>query len=177
MAVGYTRLGLKPRHRPTIAYLAEAKLIGRAHYWLRSGEHGMGERGGPSSCARLMEALPAHLRVILVRGDSGFLGEASVQDVLCDMGELGLKFIFCGRSRRRRRQPPFCRHDEAAWQATEMPGLAVQEGEPGTPGATPDCDPAAGARPSAGGREDVAGTGGIPVSSAGHQPARQCDRT
>ena len=35
VSVGYTRLGLKPCHRPLIAGLAEAKLI--ANYWLRSG--------------------------------------------------------------------------------------------------------------------------------------------
>src|ERR1700730_15719341 len=35
VAVGYTRRGLKPCHRPLIAGLAEAKLI--ANYWLRSG--------------------------------------------------------------------------------------------------------------------------------------------
>jgi hypothetical protein len=35
VAVGYTRTGLKPCHRPLITGLAEAKLI--ANYWLRSG--------------------------------------------------------------------------------------------------------------------------------------------
>ncbi|MDB6131096.1 MAG: family transposase [Verrucomicrobiales bacterium] len=35
VATGYTRLGLKPCHRPLIAALAESKLI--ANYWLRSG--------------------------------------------------------------------------------------------------------------------------------------------
>jgi len=35
VAVGYTRRGLKPCHRPLIAGLAEARVV--AHYWLRSG--------------------------------------------------------------------------------------------------------------------------------------------
>ena len=36
VAVGYTRQGLKPCHRPLIAVLAEGKLV--ANYWLRRGD-------------------------------------------------------------------------------------------------------------------------------------------
>jgi hypothetical protein len=36
VAVGYTRQGLKPCHRPLIVALAEAKLV--ASYWLRRGD-------------------------------------------------------------------------------------------------------------------------------------------
>ncbi len=126
VAVGYTRLGLKPCHR-TIAGLAEAKI---ANYWLRSGNTAC-VNGAAEFLRQTMQALPAHLRVGLVRGDSGF-DEASVQDT---REELGLKFIFVAKLTQK--VQPLCRHDEAAWQATEMPGLAVQEVELERPGRRP----------------------------------------
>jgi hypothetical protein len=125
VAVGYTRLGLKPCHRPLIAGLAEAKLI--ANYWLRSGNTAC-VNGAAEFLRQTVQSLPAHLRVGLVRGDSGF-GDASVQDT-CQ--SLGVKFIFVAKLTQKVQS--FCRHDEAAWQATEVPGLAVQEVELAQPG-------------------------------------------
>jgi hypothetical protein len=125
VAVGYTRLGLKPCHRPLIAGLAEAKLI--ANYWLRSGNTACGN-GAAEFLRQTVQALPPHLRVGLVRGDSGF-GDASVQDT-CE--SLGLKFIFVAKLTQK--VQTLCRHDDADWQATEVPGLAVQEVELAQPG-------------------------------------------
>ena len=125
VAVGYPRLGLKPCHRPLIAGLAEAKLI--ASYWLRSGNTAC-VNGAAEFLRQTVQSLPAHLRVGLVRGDSGF-GDASVQDT-CE--ELGLKFIFVAKLTQKVQS--LCRHDDAAWQATEVPGLAVQEVELERPG-------------------------------------------
>ena len=118
VAVGYTRRGLKPCHRPLIAGLAEAKLI--ANYWLRAGNSACAN-GAAEFLRQTVSALPRHIRIGLVRGDSGF-GDASVQEA-CD--GLGLKFIFVAKLTQK--VQALCRHDDAAWQATEVPGLAVQE--------------------------------------------------
>ncbi len=118
VAVGYPRLGLKPCPRPLIAGLAEAKLI--ANYWLRAGNTAC-VNGAAEFLRQTVQALPAHVRVGLVRGDSGF-GDARGQDT-CE--QLGLKFILVAKLTRQ--VPLLCRHDDAAWQATEGPGLAAQE--------------------------------------------------
>lgn len=67
--VGYTRKGLKPCLKPLLAVLEEAKLV--AQFWLRSGN---------APCAsnvigftlELLSNMPRHLRLRLVRADSGF---------------------------------------------------------------------------------------------------------
>ena len=67
--VGYTRLGNKPCLHPLLAVLEEAKLV--VNFWLRPGN---------SSCANniigftldLLTNLPRHIRLRLVRADSGF---------------------------------------------------------------------------------------------------------
>lgn len=118
VAVGYTRRGLKPCHRPLLAGLAEAKLI--ANYWLRAGNTAC-VNGAAEFLRQTVQGLPKHIRIGLVRGDSGF-GDASVQGA-CEA--LGLKFIFAAKLTQKVQS--LCRHDEAAWQATEVPGLAVQE--------------------------------------------------
>lgn len=125
VAVGYTRRGLKPCHRPLSAGLAEAKLS--ANYWLRSGNTAC-VNGAAEFLRQTVQGLPKHIRIGLVRGDSGF-GDASVQDA-CEA--LHLKFIFAAKLTRKVQS--FCRHDEVAWQATEVPGLAVQEVELERPG-------------------------------------------
>ena len=125
VAVGYTRQGLKPCHRPLIAALAESKLI--ANYWLRRGDSPCANGAG-EFMRQTIAGLPAHIRIKLVRGDAGF-GEASVQD----MAEaLGLKFILAARLTQKVQS--LCRHDDAQWQRTEIPGLEVQEVELDQPG-------------------------------------------
>jgi hypothetical protein len=119
VAVGYTRQGLKPCHRPLIAGLAEAKLI--AHYWLRAGNTAC-VNGAAEFLRQTVTSLPSHIRVGLVRGDSGF-GDPGVQTAA---EALGLKFIFVARLTQK--VQILCRHDEVHWQATDVPGLAVQEG-------------------------------------------------
>lgn len=118
VAVGYTRRGLKPCHRPLIAGLAEAKVI--ANYWLRAGNTAC-VNGAAEFLRQTVQGLSQHIRIGLVRGDSGF-GDASVQEACAT---LGLKFIFAARLTRKVQS--LCRHDEAAWQGTEVPGLSVQE--------------------------------------------------
>jgi hypothetical protein len=125
VAVGYTRRGLKPCHRPLIAALAEPKMI--AGYALRSGNTAC-VNGAAEFLRATVARLPAHIRVGLVRGDSGF-GDATMQDAT---EELGCKFIFVARLT----QPvqKLCRHDDAHWHPTEIPGIEVQEIEHERPG-------------------------------------------
>jgi hypothetical protein len=118
VAVGYTRRGLKPCHRPLIAALAEEKLV--ANYWLRSGNTAC-VNGAAEFLRQTVTSLPAHIRVGLVRGDAGF-GEAGVQAAA---ETLGLKFIFVARLTQK--VQALCRHDDAHWQKTEVEGLTVQE--------------------------------------------------
>ena len=125
VAVGYTRQGLKPCHRPLIAALAESKVI--ANYWLRRGDSPCAN-GAAEFLRQTVQGLPAHIRLALVRGDAGF-GEAGVQDMA---QALGLKFIFVARLTQKVQS--LCRHDDARWQRTEIPGLEVQEVELDRPG-------------------------------------------
>lgn len=125
VAVGYTRRGLKPCHRPLIAGLAEAEVI--AHYWLRPGNTAC-VNGAAEFLRQTVTTLPAHIRIGLVRGDAGF-GDASVQDACA---ALGLKFIFVARLTQK--VQALCRHGDEHWQATEVAGLSVQEVELDWPG-------------------------------------------
>lgn len=125
VAVGYTRKGLKPCHRPLIAALAEPKMI--AGYALRSGNTAC-VNGAAEFLRQTVQRLPAQVRVGLVRGDSGF-GDASMQETA---EELGLKFIFVARLTRP--VQALCRHDDAHWQPSEVPGIEVQELEDERPG-------------------------------------------
>jgi len=125
VAVGYTRQGLKPCHRPLIAALAESKVV--ANYWLRRGDSPCAN-GATEFLRQTVQGLPAHIRLKLVRGDAGF-GEAGVQDMA---QALGLKFIFVARLTQKVQS--LCRHDDAHWQRTEVPGLEVQEVELEQPG-------------------------------------------
>jgi hypothetical protein len=118
VAVGYTRQGLKPCHRPLIAALAEAKLV--ANYWLRRGDSRCAN-GAAEFVRQTVSGLPAHIRIRLLRGDAGF-GEVSVQE---GAEALGLKFILVARLTQKIQS--LCRHQEAQWQGTEIPGVAVQE--------------------------------------------------
>lgn len=120
VAVGYTRQGLKPCHRPLVAGLAEAKMI--AHYWLRPGNTAC-VSGAAEFLRQAVQGLPSQVRIGLVRGDSGF-GDTSVQEA-CEA--MGMKFIFVARLTQKVQW--LCRHEEAAWHPTEIPGLAVQEVE------------------------------------------------
>jgi len=120
VAVGYTRQGLKPCHRPLIAALAEGKLI--ANYWLRRGDSAC-VNGAAEFLRQTVKSLPSHIRIGLLRGDAGF-GHNSVMAMA---EELGLKFILVAQLTQKIQS--LCRHDDQQWQATEIAGLEVQEVE------------------------------------------------
>jgi hypothetical protein len=67
--VGHTRLGLKPCLHPLLAVLAEAKLC--VQFWLRPGNaHCSSNVVGFT--LDLLNNMPAHVRLRLIRADSGF---------------------------------------------------------------------------------------------------------
>ena len=117
VAVGYTRLGTKPCLHPLLAVLSEVRLV--AGFWLRSGN---------SSCANnvvsffwdLWNRLPAHLRLRVVRADSGFC----VSELLRLWEQWHLPFIVVARLTR-----PLQRviGKQTCWEATEVAGTEVAE--------------------------------------------------
>jgi hypothetical protein len=125
VAVGYTRQGLKPCHRPLIAALAEGKLI--ANYWLRRGDSAC-VNGAAEFLRQTVTNLPSHIHIGLLRGDAGF-GQNSVMEMA---EELGLKFILVARLTQKIQS--LCRHDDRQWQGTEVAGLEVQEAALDQPG-------------------------------------------
>jgi len=70
--VGYTRKGLKPCLHPLLAVLEEAKLVVR--FWLRAGNASCASNVGAFTLD-LLSNLPRHIRLRLVRADSGFCEE------------------------------------------------------------------------------------------------------
>ncbi len=118
VAVGYTKRGLKPCHRPLVAGLAQAKLI--ANYWLRSGNSAC-VNGAAEFLRQTVTGLPKHIHLQLVRGDAGF-GDASVRQACA---ALGLKYIFAARLIQKLQS--LCRHHPEHWRRTELEGLEVQE--------------------------------------------------
>jgi len=109
VAVGYTRPGLKPCHRPLIAALAEGKLI--ANYWLRRGDSAC-VNGAAEFLRQTVKNPPSHIRIGLLRGDAGF----GHNRVMAMAEELGLKFILVAQLTQKIQS--LCRHDDQPWQAT-----------------------------------------------------------
>ena len=115
--VGYTRKGLKPCLKPLLAVLEEAKLV--AQFWLRSGN---------SPCAsnvvsftlELLSNLPRHLRLRLVRADSGFCEDRW----LSLLEERRLPYIVVGVLHHKITS---LLRKETIWQPSAVPGTDVSE--------------------------------------------------
>lgn len=115
--VGYTRKGLKPCLKPLLAVLEEAKLV--AQFWLRSGN---------APCAsnviaftlELLSNLPRHLRLRLVRADSGFCEERW----LALLEERGLPYIVVAVLQQKITS---LLRKETQWEESAVPGTAVAE--------------------------------------------------
>lgn len=116
--VGYTRKGLKPCHRPIIAALAEVPQI--AHFWLRPGNTAC-VSGAATFLGDTLARLPANVRVALVRADSGFC----THGMIAELEARGLQYILTAALRAPVRT--LCKHADAAWTPTVVPGIAVQE--------------------------------------------------
>ena len=118
VAVGYTRNGPKPCHRPLVAALAEAQVV--VGYWLRSGNTNC-VNGAAEFLRHTLSSLPRHVAVGLVRADSGF----SHASVLEELESRRMPYVMATRLTK-----PIqwvCRHDDAAWEKTDMEGMDVQE--------------------------------------------------
>ena len=118
VAVGYTRQGLKPCHRPLVGVLAEQKVV--VHYWLRRGDSACVNNAG-NFIGQCLDQLPAHIHVGLVRGDSGFCAPA----VKAAIRQRGAHYILVARLDQKLQN--LCRHEDACWQPTDLAGLEVQE--------------------------------------------------
>lgn len=116
--VGYTRKGLKPCHRPIVAALAEVPMI--AHFWLRPGNTNC-VSGASTFLGDTLAGLPPGVRITLVRADSGFCTQA----MITELEQRGLSYILTAALRAPVRS--LCRHDDAAWTPTEVPGIEVQD--------------------------------------------------
>lgn len=152
--VGYTRLGLKPCHRPLVGVLAEQKVV--VHYWLRRGDSACVNNAG-EFIGQCLDQLPAHLRVGLVRGDSGFCAAP----VKAAVRARGAHYILVARLNQKLQT--LCRHEDACWQSGgdggSGGGLAT--------GLTAHRHPPAHRGAAGGGRQDAAGCPGLPLSSVG----------
>lgn len=125
VAVGYTRQGLKPCHRPLIAAVAEAGLV--ANFWLRRGDTACVNHAAEFLRCTLA-GLPAHVRIGLVRADSGFCGRG----LLDALQELGRRYIVAQALRAPVQR--LCRHDDTQWRDSDLPGIQVQEAAGERPG-------------------------------------------
>jgi Transposase DDE domain group 1 len=114
---GYTRMGNKPCLHPLLAVLEEVKLV--VGFWLRPGN---------TACANnviaftleLLGNLPRHIRLRVVRADSGFC----VAPWLSLLESQNLKYIVVARLLRPLQR--LCRKD-TVWQPSEVPGTDVAE--------------------------------------------------
>ena len=116
--VGYTRKGLKPCHRPIVAALAEVPQI--ANFWLRPGNTAC-VSNARAFLGETLARLPAAVRISLVRADSGFC----TSGMIAELEARQLAYIMTAALRAP--VQALCRHDDAAWTATEVAGLQVQE--------------------------------------------------
>lgn len=115
---GYTRVGLKPCLRPVVGVIAEMKVV--IHYWLRRGDSACAN-GAAEFVGQCVDQLPRHLRIGLVRADSGFCTQR-VKDAI---RQRGAHYILV--TRLDKTVQSLCRHDDVHWQCTEIEGLEVQE--------------------------------------------------
>ncbi len=115
--VGYTRQGLKPCLHPLLAVLSEVRMV--AAFWLRAGN---------SQCSDnvvaffldLWDNLPSHLKVRVVRADSGFY----VAELLRLWEQLRVKFIVVAKLS----QPvQSLLRRQTIWLASEIDGTEVAE--------------------------------------------------
>jgi hypothetical protein len=115
--VGYTRVGTKPCLHPLLAIFSEERLVGG--FWLRPGN---------CSCANnvvgffldLWDNLPSHVRLRVVRADSGFY----VAELLHLWEQLGVKFIVVARLTQPVRS---LLRRETRWLPTGLDGTEVAE--------------------------------------------------
>jgi hypothetical protein len=115
VSIGFTRMGYKPCLHPLLAVIEEAKLV--VGFWLRPGS---------TACANnvvaftleLLGNLPRHIRLRLVRADSGFCQAPWL--ALLDSQKL--RYIVVAKLHRPLQS--LCRK-ETVWQPSPVPGTEV----------------------------------------------------
>lgn len=112
---GHTPQGTKRCFNPIIGFLAEAKLV--VGFWLRPGNTVTFNNVSAFTLA-ILQRLPRHIRIGLVRADSGFCCEETLQL----FEDRGLKYIVVGKLYRPIRRL-LVRQQQ--WQATEVEGTEV----------------------------------------------------
>jgi hypothetical protein len=112
---GYTPLGIKPCWHPLMGFVAEAKLV--CGFWLRP--------GNTATCnnvvaftLNILSSLPRHIRLGLVRADSGFCAD----EWLSLLEEKKLKYVVVGKLREPVRD---LLRKEQKWQRTDVAGVEV----------------------------------------------------
>lgn len=114
---GHTPLGIKRCWNPIIGFLAEAKLV--VGFWLRPGNTVTFNNVVAFTLA-ILQRLPHHIRIGLVRADAGFCCEQTLQL----FEDRQLKYIVVGKLYRPVRS--LLRHQQE-WQATEVAGTEVAD--------------------------------------------------
>jgi hypothetical protein len=115
--VGHTRLGLRPCLQPLLAVLAEAKIC--AQFWLRPGNTHCSNNLSAFTLD-LLHNLPRHVRLRLVRADSGFFADSW----LSFLEGQGLPYIVVA-DLNVRVQSLLKRTTQ--WRATDLEGVEVAE--------------------------------------------------
>lgn len=114
---GYTPKGCKRCYHPLLGIIAEAKLV--AGFWLRSGNTRC-DNNVVAFTVELLRRLPRHIRIGLVRADSGFFEEKWLQL----LEGLHWPYIVVGRLVEPVRQ--LIRRN-THWQQTDLPGTEIAE--------------------------------------------------
>lgn len=115
---GHTPQGFKKCHHALLGVLAEAKLV--AGFWLRPGNVTSGHN--VVRCVEeLLASLPAHIRIGLVRADSGFYN----RELFTTLEQQNINYIVVCKLNCAIQK--ICRHEDSCWTATEVPGTQVQE--------------------------------------------------
>lgn len=114
---GYTPKGFRRCYHPLLGMIAEAKLVGG--FWLRPGNTRC-DNNVVGFTTQLLTRLPAHIRIGLVRADSGFCEHPW----LCLLEQNRLPYIVVGRFSEPVQQLV---RKSTRWEKTELPGTEVAE--------------------------------------------------
>ena len=113
----YTPKGFRRCYHPLLGMLAEAKLV--AGFWLRPGNTRC-DNNVVSFTAQLLDRLPAHIRIGLVRADSGFCDDPWLRL----LEQRSLPYIVVGRLHEPVQQ---LIKKSTRWEPTDLPGTEVAE--------------------------------------------------
>jgi hypothetical protein len=116
---GYTKQGIKPCLHPILGVLAEAKVV--VNFWLRAGNSAT-INNALGFMAELLSRLPHHIRLRLVRADSGFCATSFLEF----LEERKLAYVVAARLLRPIKS---LITKGLVWSETEIPGAAVAEME------------------------------------------------